>query len=123
MSEQFFSEEHLANRLKLCVPKHLKTTIQSYRSKHHHAFLYCYLQSLLVLQELAAFVAQHEAIEAPMLKKYNYYYLGDTDVEPSDDLYLIMKILSYEFLQLQLTSEYMHEFAYNEMQHYVYESI
>ncbi|MCH7322970.1 hypothetical protein LZ480_13910 [Solibacillus sp. MA9] len=115
-------DEHLANRLKISTPEQLQTILQSYRTKHHHAFLYCYFLALHAFNELTIFVNQHEEIDPPMLKKYNYYYLTDTDYEPHDEVFRIMKILTFEFLQVHLTvqkCERMHFFAYNDIQPYL----
>ena len=128
-TEKTFSHayvEHLVKRLKSGTPQHLKPIVQTYRSKHHHAFLYCYLLVLQVQKELALFVTQHETLELEMFKKYNYYFLSDIDFEPNDGLFLIIKILNYEFIQLYLTQqkcEHMHEFAHQEMQAYLNDRI
>lgn len=115
-------EEHIVNRLKLYIPQPLKPILHAYQDKHHHTFLYCYLLVLHVFQELSVFVAQHETIEPEILKPYNYYYINDADFEPSAELFVIMKILSHEFVQLYLTQqkcEDMHESTFREMQPYL----
>lgn len=115
-------DEHLSKRLKMFIPRPLSEAVESYASKSHHSFIYCYLLIFQVFQELTAFVEQHDKLDAPTMKNYNYYYTKDDDFSPNNELFKIMKILNSEFIQLHLSKqkcEYMHYIAYNQLDQYL----
>lgn len=115
-------DEHLSNRLKMYIPKPLLEAVELYKTNSHHSFIYCYLLIYQVFQQLTLFVEQHEKLNASTMKNYNYYYTKDDDFPPNNELFIIMKILNSEFIQLHLNKqkcEYMHYIAYNQLQMYL----
>ena len=106
--EKFFLHAYddlLVKRFNLFMPENVKEIVNHHRSNEDFSFLYSYFIVLNVLEALNTFVVQHEKLNSQLLHKYNYYYLTDDDVPSNDPLYIIMKILTAEFIQSHLTEQ------------------
>lgn len=101
--------EGIVNKLKGYIPGEIIDELEEQQQSPQFMFIYAYHTAKFICQYLDDFTSMHEFLGRYPIRRKNIYLLNDDDVEPSDVIYVILKILNFEFVQHYLAPNKCYE--------------
>lgn len=91
-------DELLLQKIRGFVGFRLDRFFEHHEHCNYVIFIYAYVLTSLVIQEIQRFCALNPDADVKRLVNYSYYYLSDSDLPEDAEIYRIMKVLIADFV-------------------------
>lgn len=99
----------LVNKLQKYLPYEIIEELNHQKHSEVFTFLYVYHMAKYLYQNLADFVDTHEFLKNHTIKRPCIHLMKDDDFEQHDIIYVILKVLNFEFIQMYLSQNKCYE--------------
>lgn len=99
----------LVDKLKKYMPYEIVDELEGKKSDEVFVFLYVYHVIKFLYQHLDDFVQAHDVLKNYPIRRPRMYTMKDDDFEPGDKIYVVLKMINFEFIQTYLTQNRCYE--------------